>query len=212
MKRNALDFNFKVHILLPAMSLLLVLSLIGAGTAQGAEFYWNTSPERFVQRMKDEYNVFWLDGRMSKSEQLKLSPVEISVLASIVEQESLHSEENPTIAGVFINRLKKGIPLQSDPTVIYAWQDFSMRRVLNKHKGINSKYNTYKFPGLPPGPICIPSISSIDGVLNYEKHNYLYFCARDDFSGYHNFARTLTEHNRNARLYQQALNRRKIWN
>ncbi len=176
------------------------------------EFYWNTSPERFVHRMNNEYNVFWLNSRIKKSEQIKLKPLEVSILASIVEQESLHSEENQTIAGVFINRINRGIPLQSDPTVIYAWRDFSIRRVLNKHKAINSLYNTYKYQGLPPGPICIPSITSIDAVLNYEKHNYLYFCAKEDFSGYHNFAGTLSEHYRNARLYQQALNRRRIWN
>ena len=175
------------------------------------EFYWNTSPEKFLHRMNNEYKVFWLDDRIKKAEQIKLKPIEVSILASIVEQESLHSNENITIAGVFMNRLRQGIPLQSDPTIIFSWQDFSIRRVLNKHKDINSPYNTYKHRGLPPGPICIPSISAIDAVLSFEKHNYLYFCAKDDFSGYHNFARTLSEHNRNARLYQQALNRRRIF-
>jgi UPF0755 protein len=176
------------------------------------EFYWNTSTEKFLERMNHEYKVFWLDERLKKAEKLKLKPAEVITLASIIDQEALHNDENPTIAGVFINRLKQGMPLQSDPTIIFAWQDFSMRRVLNKHKDIKSPYNTYKNRGLPPGPISIPSISAIDAVLNYEKHNYLYFCAKDDFSGYHNFARTLSEHNRNARLYQQALNKRRIFN
>lgn len=175
------------------------------------EFYWTTTEEEFAKRMKREYVAFWSKGRSQKAEELDLSEVEVSVLASIVEQESLHNDENPIIAGVFINRIKQGIPLQSDPTIIYAWQDYSIRRVLNKHKKINSPYNTYKVRGLPPGPICIPSISAIDGVLNYKQHNYLYFCAKADFSGYHSFARTLSQHNKNARLYQQALDQRKIY-
>jgi UPF0755 protein len=175
------------------------------------EFYWTSSEKQFTNRMKQEYTAFWSKGRQEKAEKAGLSRVEVSTLASLVDQESLHNEENPTIAGVFINRLKAGIPLQSDPTVIFAWKDFTMRRVLNKHKEIDSPYNTYKYKGLPPGPICIPSISAIDAVLNYERHNYLYFCAKPDFSGYHNFARNLSQHNENARLYQQALNRRKIY-
>ena len=175
------------------------------------EFYWNTSPEEFVKRMKREYIAFWSKGRIQKAEKDDLSPEQVSVLASIVEQESLHSDENPLIAGVFINRLNKGIPLQSDPTIIFALQDFNIHRVLNKQKLIDSPYNTYRNRGLPPGPICIPSKSAIDAVLNYEDHNYLYFCAKPDFSGYHNFAKTLSQHNKNARLYQQALNRRKIF-
>jgi len=176
------------------------------------EFYWNTSAKRFVERMSAEYATFWSKGRFTKAQTIGLSPVEVSVLASIVDQESLHNDENPRIAGVFINRIRAKIPLQSDPTIIYAWKDFSMRRVLNKHKTIDSPYNTYIHRGLPPGPISIPSVSAIDAVLNYEKHSYLYFCAKDDFSGYHNFAKTLTQHNENARLYQKALNRRKIYN
>ncbi len=175
------------------------------------EFYWNTSPEEFVERMKREYIAFWSDGRTKKAKKIGLSREEISILASIVEQETLHPEENERIAGVFINRLNKGIPLQSDPTIIFAMNNFSIRRVLNDHKNFDSPYNTYINRGLPPGPICIPSISAIDGVLGYEDHNYIFFCAKPDFSGYHNFARTLSQHNKNARLYQQALNRRKIY-
>lgn len=175
------------------------------------EFFWNTGSEKFTDRMKREYDAFWNQSRKEKAKKIGLSLIEVNVLASLVEQESLHNDENARIAGVFINRIKEGIPLQSDPTVIFAWQDFSIRRVLNKHKVIDSPYNTYRNRGLPPGPICIPSISAIESVLNYEKHNYLYFCAKPDFSGYHNFAKTLSQHNQNARLYQQALNRRKIY-
>ncbi len=175
------------------------------------EFYWNTSPEEFVNRMKREYIAFWSGSRKEKADKENLTPEQVSTLASIVEQESIHSDENPIIAGVFINRLENGIPLQSDPTIIFALQDFSIHRVWNKQKKIDSPYNTYRHRGLPPGPICIPSKSAIDAVLNYEDHNYLYFCAKPDFSGYHNFARTLAQHNKNARLYQQALNQRKIF-
>jgi UPF0755 protein len=175
------------------------------------EFFWNTSPEAFTRRMKQEYIAFWSGDREAKVAKSGFTRAEVSTLASIVDQESLHPEENPRIAGVFINRLDKGIPLQSDPTIIFALRDFSIRRVLNVHKKVNSSYNTYLHRGLPPGPISIPSIEAIDAVLNYEKHDYLFFCAREDFSGYHNFAKTLSQHNKNARLYQQALNRRKIY-
>lgn len=175
------------------------------------EFYWNTSPAGFASRMKQEYIAFWSRGRDEKVSKSGFSREEISALASIVEQESLHPEENARIAGVFINRLDRGIPLQSDPTIIYALQDFTIRRVLNVYKKIESPYNTYLHRGLPPGPICIPSIEAIDAVLQHEKHSYLFFCAKPDFSGYHNFAKTLSQHNKNARLYQQALNRRKIY-
>ncbi len=175
------------------------------------EFYWTTSPGEFVQRMKREYIAFWSKGRTAKAEKEDLNPEEVSILASIVEQESLHDDENPLIAGVFINRLEKGIPLQSDPTIIFALGNFDIHRVLNKQKRVDSPYNTYRHKGLPPGPISIPSKSSIDAVLNFKDHDYLYFCAKPDFSGYHNFAKTLAQHNRNARLYQQALNQRKIF-
>lgn len=175
------------------------------------EFYWDTSPEEFVNRMSREYIAFWSTGREKKAAKLNLTKAEVSTLASIIDQETLFDDENPAIAGVFINRIRKRIPLQSDPTIIFALQDFSIRRVLNKHKSVDSPYNTYKFRGLPPGPISIPSISSIDAVLNYDSHNYLYFCAKPDFSGYHNFASTLSQHNKNARLYQKALDQRNIY-
>ncbi|MCF8379522.1 MAG: endolytic transglycosylase MltG [Bacteroidales bacterium] len=175
------------------------------------EFYWNTSPEDFVDRMSREYIAFWSAGREKKAAKLNLTKVEVITLASIIDQESLYDDENARIAGVFINRIRQKIPLQSDPTIIFALQDYSIKRVLNKHKAINSPYNTYKNRGLPPGPISIPSISAIDAVLNFEQHNYLYFCAKPDFSGYHNFASTLSQHNKNARLYQKALDQRKIY-
>ncbi len=175
------------------------------------EFYWNTTPKEFAGRMKSEYLAFWSGNRMGKAEKMGLTPVEVITLASIVDQETLHNDENPSIAGVFINRIEQGIPLQSDPTIIFAHNDFSIKRVWNKHKKIESPYNTYRYKGLPPGPISIPSVSAIDGVLKYEKHNYIFFCAKPDFSGYHNFARTLSQHNKNARLYQQALNQRNIY-
>ena len=175
------------------------------------EFYWNTNPEQFAERMKREYIAFWSDTRMKKADQLGLNPVEVISLASIVDQEALFDDENSRIAGVFINRIKKKIPLQSDPTIIFAKKDFTIQRVTNADRKIDSPYNTYKYRGIPPGPISIPSIAAIDAVLNYEKHNYYYFCAKPDFSGYHSFARTLSQHNKNARLWQQELDRRKIY-
>ncbi|HYX06816.1 MAG TPA: endolytic transglycosylase MltG [Bacteroidales bacterium] len=174
------------------------------------EFYWNTGARGFVERMKKEYDRFWKGSRMKKAEKIDLTPVEVSTLASIVDEETNMTDEMPRIAGVYINRIKRGIPLQADPTIRFAMGDFTIRRVLKKQLEIDSPYNTYKFAGLPPGPIRIPSIVAIDAVLNYEHHNYYYFCAKNDFSGYHAFARTLAQHNQNARLYQKALNRRKI--
>ena len=174
------------------------------------EVYWNTSAKDLLDRLHKEYDRFWTKEREQKAEQLGLSKAEVSVLASIVEAESQKKDERPRIAGVYLNRLERRQPLQADPTVVFAVQDFTIRRVLNVHLQTDSPYNTYKYAGLPPGPINLPSISSIDAVLNREDHDYLYFCARDDFSGYHAFARTHDEHIRNARRYQQALNERKI--
>lgn len=174
------------------------------------EFYWNTSADDFVKRMHTEYEKFWNNSRREKAARLDMTPQEVSTLASIVKGEALHVDEMPRIAGLYINRLRKGILLQADPTVIFANNDFSIRRVLYRHLRFDSPYNTYIYAGLPPGPIMMPSIASIDAVLDYETHNYIYMCAKDDFSGYHNFAVTLAEHNVNARKFQQALNERNI--
>ncbi len=175
------------------------------------EFYWNTDPKKLYSRMLREYRNFWNDERMQKSSLLNLTPAEVSTLASIVDQEALKSDEKPRIAGVYINRLRIGMPLQADPTIKFAVNDFTMNRVLTRHLEVDSPYNTYRNPGLPPGPISCPSIEGIDAVLNAEEHDYLYFAAKADFSGYHNFARTLSEHNRYANEYRRELNRRKIY-
>jgi UPF0755 protein len=175
------------------------------------EFFWNTSEMQFIERMHKEYISFWNKDRLSESGDLKMTKEQVITLASIVNEETDKNDEKSKIAGVYINRLKKGIRLQADPTVIYVVGDFSLQRVLRKHYEIDSPYNTYLHYGLPPGPICIPEISSIDAVLNYENHDYLYFCAKPDFSGYHFFSRTLQEHNRNAFIYRHELNKRKIY-
>lgn len=174
------------------------------------EMYWNTPAEKFFGRMYTEYTRFWNADRRAKAERLGLSPVKVSILASIVDAEALHDDEMPVIAGLYINRIKRGIRLQADPTVIFAARDFTIRRVLNKHLRIRSPYNTYTNTGLPPGPIMMPSINAIDAVLNYKSHNYLYMCAKEDFSGYHRFAVSPAEHLVNARKFQQALNQRNI--
>ncbi len=169
------------------------------------EFYWNTSAAQFVDKMKKEYDKYWTPERLNKAKELYLSPVQVSILASIVDKETNKTDEMPRIAGVYLNRYRNNWLLQADPTLVFAVGDFSLKRVLNVHKEVDSPYNTYKYPGLPPGPICIPSLASINAVLNAEKHNYYYFCAKDDFSGYHVFAKTLTEHNRNAERYHRKL-------
>lgn len=174
------------------------------------DFYWNTSAEELMRKMHKEYQKFWNEERLAKAKQLELSPVEVSILASIVEAETQKNDEKRRMAGVYVNRLKQGNPLQADPTVVYAVGDFTLKRVLNKHLKVDSPYNTYKHKGLPPGPINLPSIASIDAVLNYEKHEYFFFCAKEDFSGYHSFAVTNAEHEANARRYRQALNERGI--
>ena len=174
------------------------------------EVYWNISAEKFIERMKREYDNFWTEDRRNQAQKIRLTPLEVSILASIIEEESVMTDEYPTIAGLYINRLYRGIPLQADPTVKYAIGDFSLQRVLNEHLRMDSPYNTYLYSGLPPGPIRIPSLKGLDSVLNYQKHNYLYMCAKEDFSGRHNFAVTLSEHNRNAERYRAELNRRGI--
>ena len=175
------------------------------------EFWWNTSAEEFVERMAAEYKKFWTAERKQKTNRLGLSQSEVSILASIVQKETNMADEKPVVAGVYLNRLQKGMLLQADPTLVYANRDFDARRVLNRHKKIDSPYNTYKYKGLPPGPICLPSPQSIDAVLNAKSHNYLYFCAKADGSGYHSFASTYREHLQNAREFQRELNRRKVY-
>jgi UPF0755 protein len=174
------------------------------------EMYWNTSADQFIRKMLKEYEKFWNSRRKALARETGFSPVEVSVLASIVQQESNREDEKPVIAGVYINRLNKDWKLEADPTLIFALGDFSIKRVLNAHKEIESPYNTYKFKGLPPGPICFPTKSSIESVLNYSRHSYMYFCAKDDFSGYHSFAKTYVQHLVNARKFQRALNQRGI--
>ncbi len=176
------------------------------------EMYWNTSAEGFLERMVREYGNFWNGKRKEQAKRIGLEPMEVMTLASIVDEETLMGEEEPRIAGVYMNRLERRIRLHADPTVKYAVGDMGITRVLRKHLEVDSPYNTYRYGGLPPGPIVLPSISAIDAVLDYERHNYLYFCAREDFSGYHNFASTIAQHNRNARLYQRALDENKILN
>ncbi len=172
------------------------------------EFYWTVTPEEFIARMNKEYERFWAaDDRDAKRKNLGLSRQEVSTLASIVVEESKYVPEQPRIAGVYVNRLRKGMPLQADPTVKYAVGDPSLKRILFKHLEVESPYNTYKHTGLPPGPIYCPPKSAIDAVLGYEKHNYLYFCASPDLSGRHRFATTLAQHNANAKQYAAALDR-----
>ena len=175
------------------------------------EFWWNTGAKGFIKRMYKEYQRFWNKSRRTKAEKIDFSTIEVSTLASIVDEETLKDEEMPKIAGVYINRLDRGMRLQADPTIKFAMGDFTIKRVLKKHLEIDSPYNTYKNRGLPPGPIAIPSIEAIEAVLNYESHRYLYFCAKPDFSGYHNFAKTHYQHILNAREYQRALNQERIW-
>ena len=175
------------------------------------EFYWTVSPEQFMTRMKREYNnnVSPLTSHLSPLTS-HLSPHDIIVLASIVEEESNYNPEKPLIASVYLNRLKKGIPLQADPTVKYAVGDFTLQRILNKHLAVESPFNTYLHTGLPPAPICLPSNASVDAVIHAEETNYLYFCASDRMDGTHRFAATLAEHNRNAAAFHRALNARGI--
>lgn len=174
------------------------------------ELYWSTSAEGFTDRMFREYNNFWTDKRVAQLKKSGLSRREAITLASIVYEETKQRDEMPRVAGVYLNRLRIGMPLQADPTVKYALQDFTLKRILNKHLEYDSPYNTYLNRGLPPSPISMPSIAAIDGVLNAEKHSYLYFCARPTFDGYHNFATTYSQHLNNARAYTNELNRRKI--
>lgn len=175
------------------------------------EFYWTVSPEDFCLRMLKEYNKFWSAEKKAKAEAIGLSPEEVYTLASIIEKETNYNPEKTRMAGVYLNRIEQGIPLQADPTVVFAVGDFEIRRVLYGHLAIDSPYNTYKYPGLPPGPIFMPGIASINAVLDKEDNDYIYFCARptDDGPG-HAFAKTLSAHNVNAARYQRWLDQQGI--
>ena len=175
------------------------------------EVYWNISPKKLTEKIYSEYKKFWNKERLIKLDKINLEQKEAIVLASIVASESRMLDEADRIAGVYMNRLNRNMRLQADPTLVFAANDYTIRRVLNKHKRIKSPYNTYIHKGLPPGPIRLASKNYIDAVLNYEKHNYIFMCAKEDFSGYHAFATNLTDHNRNAKKFQKALNLRKIY-
>lgn len=173
--------------------------------------YWNLDREAFLQLIDREYNAFWTIERRQKADAISLTGEEIVTLASIVEEESIKKDELRRIAGVYINRIKSGMPLQADPTIKFALQNFEKRRITRSDLQFDSPYNTYINAGLPPGPIRIPSPHVVDAVLNYEKHQYLFFCAKEDFSGYHHFAKTNFQHSINAAKYHAALNKLKVF-
>ena len=174
------------------------------------EIYWNTSLPNFMKRMLREHEAFWNAERQRRADSLSLTRIEVSTLASIIDEETANNAEKPMVAGMYLNRLRIGMPLQADPTVRFALNDFTIKRVLREHLKTESPYNTYLHRGLTPGPICTPSIAAIDAVLDYADHKYIYFCAKEDFSGRHNFATTLKEHNRHAKRYAEALRKAKI--
>lgn len=174
------------------------------------EVYWDIPIDNLIERMERENARFWTSEREAKAKACGLTHEQVATLASIVDEETANNAEKPMIAGLYLNRLHIGMPLQADPTVKFAVGDFSLRRILNKHLLVESPYNTYRIEGLPPGPIRIASIAGIDAVLNHANHSYLYMCAKEDFSGTHNFATTLSEHYKNARRYVKALNARGI--
>lgn len=186
-------------------------NLIGMFIPNTYQIYWDIPVKKFTERMQEEYGKFWNSRRRQLAEKAGLSPMDVMILASIIEEETIRPEEYPVIAGVYINRLERDIPLSACPTLKFALGDFSLKRVLKVHTEVESPYNTYKYKGLPPGPVRMPSIQVIEAVLNYQKHEYLYFCAKSDFSGGHHFSRTLRQHNEYARQYHEALNRRKIY-
>lgn len=181
------------------------------------DIYWTTSMDKLLERMQQEYHNFWTEERITKAQKLNLTPINIITLASIVDEETANDAEKPKVAGMYYNRLNlrdteypEGMPLQADPTIKFAWKQFHLKRIYHKLLYIDSPFNTYRYAGLPPGPIRIPSIVGIDAVLNLEKHDYLYMCAKEDFSGTHNFAKTYAEHLKNAAKYTEALNKRGI--
>jgi UPF0755 protein len=175
------------------------------------EFWWTTTPQQFIARMRKEHDAFWTGARLARARELGMSPVEVATLASIVQAETVRIDDAKRIAGVYRNRLRIGMPLQADPTLKFALGLADINRVLNADKQVDSPYNTYRNTGLPPGPINMPEPRFIDAVLEAEKHDYLYFCARADLSGYSDFARNYEQHQVNARKYQRALDQRGIY-
>lgn len=174
------------------------------------DVYWNMSIDELLKRMQKEHDRFWKGDREAKAAEMQMTPIEVCTLASIIDEETSNNAEKPMIAGMYLNRLKEGMPLQADPTIKFALKQFELKRIYNKLLNTESPYNTYRNEGLPPGPIKIASIKGIDAVLNYTSHDYLYMCAKEDFSGTHNFARTYQEHLKNADKYTKALNERGI--
>ena len=174
------------------------------------EVYWNTTLDHLMERMVKEHNAFWNEERLTKAKAAGLTPNEVCTLASIIDEETANTAEKPMIAGMYINRLHMNMPLQADPTIKFAMKNFALRRIYHDMLIFDSPYNTYRNIGLPPGPIKIASIKGIEAVLNYAKHDFLYMCAKEDFSGTHNFAVTYNEHLRNAARYVAALNNRGI--
>lgn len=169
------------------------------------QVYYNLSADDLLERMQQEYDNYWTDERKQKAATVGLTPIEVSILASIVQAETIKKDEAKIIAGLYLNRLKKGIPLQADPTLKFALKDFSLKRILNGHKEVESPYNTYKYAGLPPGPINMPELNALNAVLDYQHNDYVYMCAKEDFSGYHNFTSDYNQHLKNAARYQKAL-------
>lgn len=174
------------------------------------EVFWNISAKDLMARLHKESNAFWTSKRKAEAKAAGLTPNEVIIMASIVDQETANSEEKPMVAGMYLNRLHQGMKLQADPTVKFALKQFALKRILHEHLSVDSPYNTYRHEGLPPGPIAIPALSSIEAVLHFAHHDYIYMCAKEDFSGTHNFAKTYEEHLANARKYAEALNERGI--
>ena len=174
------------------------------------DIYWNISIDGLLERMQKEHDRFWNADRKAKAAQIQLTPNEVATLASIIDEETANNAEKPMIAGMYMNRLKENMPLQADPTIKFALKDFALKRIYNKLLKVDSPYNTYVHEGLPPGPIKIASIKGTDAVLNHVNHDYLYMCAKEDFSGTHNFAKTYPEHLKNAAKYTKALNEKGI--
>ena len=171
------------------------------------EVYWNISADALISRLVRERDRFWNRERQDKAGSIGLTPQQVTTLASIIEEETAKNDELPIVAGLYMNRLHRNMPLQADPTVVFTLGGERPKRVLKVHLEVDSPYNTYRYPGLPPAPIRFVSTRSIDAVLNYSKHNYLYMCAKEDFSGYHNFTASLSQHNANAARYQRALSK-----